>query len=96
MVIKSLKSNIELQKHSIKQELEVWLNSETGKTALYSIGSLLGAGIKDQIITKGASKTNLKAIGAEILGDYVKRFLHVPQSNETPQSEPPPSNQMSM
>ena len=41
-----LKKLVNNTKMDIKNEFEVWINSETGRIALYSLGTMLGSGLK--------------------------------------------------
>lgn len=49
MLSKKAEKTIEFYTNKLKNDVEKWLNSETGVKALYSLGALIGNGAKDSI-----------------------------------------------
>lgn len=71
-------------KESLKGDIEVWLNSEKGKLALYQIGGLIGNGAKSGIgLSGGRGKFKLE----DLAGGLISNFFN---QRNTVNSENPP------
>ncbi len=72
-------------KISTKNDLESWLNSETGQKAIYAIGAIIGNGAKAGfgMGTKGG-KFKWQDLLGEIIGGYAKQKLGLTGEKEIP------------
>lgn len=72
LVSKKADSLIKNTKKELKGEAEAWLNSEKGQKALYTIGVLVGNGVKGGFgIKKGKGKFKFE----DIIGQIASRWI---------------------
>jgi len=73
VLTKKANEMIETNKKTLKNDMEIWLNSETGQKALYSIGALIGNGAKSGIgIQTKSGKFKWQDLIGQIVGSYVQ------------------------
>lgn len=72
VLIGKLPQITEFLRETIKNDLETWLNSETGQKALYSIGGLIGHGA---VAGSRIQKTGGKFKWENLLGDIVSQYI---------------------
>ena len=79
---------IKNEKNLMKNELEYWLNSETGQKALYMIGGLVSSGMRSGLgLNVKGGKFKLENIIAQLVGSYVEKRI-IPSLGNQPEFQP--------
>lgn len=79
---------IENEKLTLKNDLEKWINSETGQKAVYMLGGLAAAGMKGGLgLNIKGGKFKIENILAELFGRYAQEKI-LPKLLDTPQNTP--------
>jgi uncharacterized membrane protein YbjE (DUF340 family) len=84
-----IEKTIENSKKELKNEVEMWLNSEKGQKALYAIGALVGSGMKAQFsfLTKGG-KFKWQDLVAQIGIGWAQKSGLIPTAQGTTETAP--------
>ena len=88
LLISRLKNELFGAKSELKAEIEKWLNSENGKMALFQVGGLIGAGVKNGVgLDRGRGKGGLEGLFIDLAGKFLGNKLGVPSTTENSTSQ---------
>ena len=86
---KTIEETISNEETKLKMAVEAWLNSDKGKSVMFSVGALLSSGVKSGFgISKGKGKFSLEGVIAEIAGSWAKKKFGLGSEGEKQLEQP--------